>query len=77
MGSLPAIERADYIRKLTKGLKDNKDLFAKTVCEEQGKIFGLAQGEVDFAVSLMEFAAEWARKSRARLSPVILKTRIF
>ena len=59
---LPAIERADYIRKLTKGLKDNKDLFAKTVCEEQGKIFGLAQGEVEFAVSLMEFAAEWARR---------------
>ena len=66
---LPAIERADYIRKLTKGLKDNKDLFAKTVCEEQGKIFGLAQGEVDFAVSLMEFAAEWARRIEGEIIP--------
>jgi lactaldehyde dehydrogenase/glycolaldehyde dehydrogenase len=66
---LPAIERGDYIRKLCKELRDNKDLFARVVTEEQGKTLALGNGEVDFALSLMEFAAEWARRIEGEIIP--------
>ncbi len=66
---LPAIERGDYIRKLCKEIRDNKDLFARIITEEQGKTFALGNGEVDFALSLMEFAAEWARRIEGEIIP--------
>ena len=65
----PAIERAGYIRKLCKEIGDNKDLFAKVNTEEQGKTIGLANGEVDFCISLMEYAAEWARRLEGEIVP--------
>ena len=65
----PAVERADYIRKLSKEIGDNRDLFAKVITEEQGKTIGLANGEVFFCLAMMDYAAEWARRLEGEVVP--------
>ncbi len=65
----PSIERAEYIRKLCREIRDNKDFLARIVTEEQGKTISLAYGEVDFCLALMEYSAEWARRLEGEVLP--------
>jgi lactaldehyde dehydrogenase/glycolaldehyde dehydrogenase len=58
----PAIERAGYIYRISEGLKKKRDDLAKIISEEQGKVFPLAQVEVDITVAFLEYNAEWARR---------------
>jgi lactaldehyde dehydrogenase/glycolaldehyde dehydrogenase len=58
----PAIERARYIYKISERLKKKRDDLAKIISEEQGKVFPLAQAEVDITVAFLEYNAEWARR---------------
>ena len=59
---LPAIVRAGYLRELAQGLRKNKDLLARVISEEQGKVLSLAEIEVAFSADYLDYNAEWARR---------------
>jgi lactaldehyde dehydrogenase/glycolaldehyde dehydrogenase len=59
---LPAIQRANYLRKISKKVRENKDRLAELITREQGKVLGLAQVEVDFTADYIDYMAEWARR---------------
>lgn len=61
-GKLPAIERAGYLRKIAQKIRDNADMLAYTITQEQGKVLGLAMVEVNFTADYMDYMAEWARR---------------
>lgn len=61
-GKLPAIERAGYLRKIAQKIRDNADMLAHTITQEQGKVLGLAMVEVNFTADYMDYMAEWARR---------------
>jgi lactaldehyde dehydrogenase/glycolaldehyde dehydrogenase len=65
----PSIERAEYIRRLCREIRDNKEMLARVITEENGKPLSAALGEVDFCLSLMEYAAEWARRLEGDVIP--------
>jgi len=59
---LPAIERADYLKKIAQKIRENATFLAKTITEEQGKVLSLAMVEVNFTADYMDYVAEWARR---------------
>lgn len=59
---LPAIQRANYLRRISKKVRENKDRLAELITREQGKVLGLAQVEVDFTADYIDYMAEWARR---------------
>jgi lactaldehyde dehydrogenase/glycolaldehyde dehydrogenase len=61
-GKLPAIERAGYLRKIAQKIRDNADMLAYTITQEQGKVLSLAMVEVNFTADYMDYMAEWARR---------------
>lgn len=61
-GKLPAVERASYLRKIAQKIRDNADMLAHTITQEQGKVLGLALVEVNFTADYMDYMAEWARR---------------
>src|SRR5579863_4595299 len=58
----PAIERAGYLREIADAVRANKDMLARTIVEEQGKVLGLAEVEVSFTADYMDYMAEFARR---------------
>ncbi len=60
--ALPAIRRAGYLREIANLLRANRESLAHTITEEQGKILGLAQVEVDFSADYLDYMAEFARR---------------
>ena len=61
-GKLPAIERAEYLHKIAQKIRDNVDMLAYTITQEQGKVLALAKVEVNFTADYMDYMAEWARR---------------
>lgn len=59
---LPAIERASYLKKIAQKIRENADMLARTITQEQGKVLGLATVEVHFTADYMDYMAEWARR---------------
>lgn len=59
---LPAIERANYLRKISAKLREHRVELADIIVKEQGKVRGLAQVEVDFTADYIDYMAEWARR---------------
>lgn len=59
---LPAIERANYLRKISAKIRENRVELADVIVREQGKVRGLAQVEVDFTADYFDYMAEWARR---------------
>jgi lactaldehyde dehydrogenase / glycolaldehyde dehydrogenase len=59
---LPAIERAGHLRRIAAKLRDHKARLARRIALEQGKIMPLAEVEIEFTASYMEYMAEWARR---------------
>ncbi|RWS50748.1 aldehyde dehydrogenase [Arcobacter venerupis] len=59
---LPAIERAGYLKKIAQKIRENADMLARTITQEQGKVLGLATVEVHFTADYMDYMAEWARR---------------
>ena len=59
---LPARQRADLLRAFTKEIQANRELLAELITKEQGKLFKVAQFEVDVTCSFIEYACEWARR---------------
>lgn len=58
----PAIERAGHLRRIAAKLRENAPRLARTISEEQGKILGLAEVEVNFTADYLDYMAEWARR---------------
>lgn len=58
----PANERAGYLRKIASKLRENVAHLARTITLEQGKIYGLAEVEVNFTADYLDYMAEWARR---------------
>lgn len=61
-GKLPAIERANYVRKVSDALKDKVDFFTELLEREQGKNPALAAIEAGFVPAYMDYMCEWARR---------------
>ncbi|WP_246725034.1 aldehyde dehydrogenase [Beijerinckia sp. L45] len=66
---LPAIQRANHLRRLASAIRDKTDLIARTISEEQGKLLGLAKVEVAFTADYMDYMAEWARRIEGEIIP--------
>jgi lactaldehyde dehydrogenase / glycolaldehyde dehydrogenase len=59
---LPAIQRARHLHAIANRLRAHRDRLATTISREQGKVYPLAQVEVDFAADYIDYMAEWARR---------------
>jgi lactaldehyde dehydrogenase/glycolaldehyde dehydrogenase len=59
---LPAIRRADHLREIAALLRANREHLARVITAEQGKILSLAQVEVDFSATYLDYMAEYARR---------------
>ncbi len=58
----PAAERASYLKKMADVIRANRVELAKTLTEEQAKVSGLAQVEIDVTAEYFDYYAGWARK---------------
>jgi lactaldehyde dehydrogenase/glycolaldehyde dehydrogenase len=67
--ALPPIERAGFLLKLTEGLKQKREHFAKLLVMEQGKTLNEALGEVDDTIRYITYAAESARRITGEILP--------
>lgn len=57
-----AAERASYLKKMADVIRANRVELAKTLAEEQAKVSGLAQVEIDVTAEYFDYYAGWARK---------------
>ncbi len=58
----PAVERAAFLHRLADKLRDNVARLARVITEEQGKVTGLAETEVNFTADYLDYIAEWGRR---------------
>ncbi|MDR1561986.1 MAG: aldehyde dehydrogenase [Dysgonamonadaceae bacterium] len=54
-------ERAGYLRQMAVLIRSNRKELARILAQEQAKIIGLAQVEIDFTADYFEYYAGWAR----------------
>ncbi|WP_198320685.1 aldehyde dehydrogenase [Azohydromonas aeria] len=59
---LPAVQRARHLRDIAARLREHKEMLARTLTCEQGKVLSLARVEVDFTADYLDYMAEWARR---------------
>jgi lactaldehyde dehydrogenase/glycolaldehyde dehydrogenase len=59
---LPAVQRARHLRDIAAKLREHKEMMARTLTCEQGKVLSLARVEVDFTADYLDYMAEWARR---------------
>jgi lactaldehyde dehydrogenase/glycolaldehyde dehydrogenase len=64
----PAVERAEYLFKLAALLREAKEEFAQSLTLEQGKTIREARGEVDAALSFIEYGANHARRLKGDIN---------
>ncbi len=68
-GKMPARKRAELLYAFTKEIKANREELATVLTKEQGKLFKVAQFEVDVCCSFIEYACEWARRIEGDIVP--------
>lgn len=66
---LPAIRRAGYLREISAAIRTRRELLARIITEEQGKIYPLALVEVDFSADYIDYMAEMARRYEGEIIP--------
>lgn len=66
---IPARKRADLLYAFVKEIKKNREELATVLTKEQGKLFKVAQFEVDVCCSFIEYACEWARRIEGDIIP--------
>lgn len=66
---LPARHRADLLRNFCKEIQQNREELAVLLTKEQGKLFKVAQFEVDVTCSFIEYACDWARHIEGDIVP--------
>jgi len=57
-----ASDRASYLKKMAAAIRANRVELAKTLAEEQAKVIGLAQVEIDVTADYFDYYAGWATK---------------
>ncbi len=65
----PARKRAELMYAFIEEVKKNKEELARMITMEQGKLFTVAQFEVDVFCSFVAYACEWARRIEGDLLP--------
>ncbi|WP_044203206.1 aldehyde dehydrogenase [Flammeovirga sp. OC4] len=60
-GLLPAVERAEYLKKMAQVIRENRVFLAETLATEQAKVMGLAQVEIDVTAVYFDYYAGMAR----------------
>ncbi|MCM3226662.1 aldehyde dehydrogenase [Terribacillus saccharophilus] len=58
----PAFERGNYLLEISKEIRKNEDVLARTISEEMGKTLALARTEVNFTADYIDYMAGWARR---------------
>ncbi|WP_172463427.1 aldehyde dehydrogenase [Priestia endophytica] len=61
-GKIPSIERGKYLRAISKEIRENVEVLARTISEEMGKTLPLAKTEVNFTADYIDYMAGWARR---------------
>ena len=60
--ALPAVERGNWLRKISAGIREREAEITRTIVAEGGKTQQLAQTEVLFTADYLDYMAEWARR---------------
>ncbi|MFK2901254.1 aldehyde dehydrogenase [Dyella jejuensis] len=68
-GRLPAIERAQYLRKLADALVANAAAIGAALASESGKSVADASNEAIYAAEITRYHAEWARRIEGEVIP--------
>jgi lactaldehyde dehydrogenase/glycolaldehyde dehydrogenase len=68
-GRLPAIERAQYLRKLADALVANAAQIGAALASESGKSLTDASNEAVYAAEITRYHAEWARRIEGEVIP--------
>jgi lactaldehyde dehydrogenase/glycolaldehyde dehydrogenase len=58
----PAVQRGAALRAIAAKIRENVEMLARTITEEQGKILPLARVEVAFTADYLDYMAEWGRR---------------
>lgn len=66
---LPAIERANYLKRIAAGIRKDAEHLARVLAEEQGKPLDQARGEVQGTADYFDYTAEWARRIEGEVIP--------
>jgi len=66
---IPARQRAELLRKFTQEIRNHKEELAQLITKEQGKLFKVAQFEVEVTCTFIEYACEWARHVEGDIIP--------
>ena len=59
--AIAACDRAVFLKKMAAIIRSNRIELAKTLAEEQAKVLGLAQVEIDVTAEYFDYYAGWAR----------------
>ncbi|MEQ6357581.1 aldehyde dehydrogenase [Lysinibacillus sp. M3] len=59
---LPSIERGLYLQAISKEIRENAPILARTISEEMGKTLSLSETEVNFTADYIDYMAGWARR---------------
>lgn len=68
-GHTPAKERGDLVRDLADLMETHREELAQLIVKEQGKPIDPARGEIDGAVDLARYMAEWDRRIEGDILP--------
>lgn len=60
--ALPAVERGNWLRKISAGIRQREAEITRIIVAEGGKTQQLAQTEVLFTADYLDYMAEWARR---------------
>lgn len=67
--ALPAVQRGQYLIRLSEKITENREHLARLLTLEQGKTYELALGEVDVSADFLNFPAQAARRLEGDLLP--------
>ena len=66
---MPAIQRAGHIRAVAAKLREHKTRLARRIAMDQGKILPLAEVEIDFIASYVDYLDYMAKQARRGTRP--------
>ncbi|NME69691.1 aldehyde dehydrogenase [Flammeovirga aprica] len=66
---VPAIERANLLRKFAAEIRANKPYLSNLLTREQGKLLSVAEMEVEVTATFIEYACDWARHIEGDIIP--------
>lgn len=66
---LPARQRAELLRNFSQEIQQHREELATLLTREQGKLFKVAQFEVDVTCSFIDYACDWARHMEGDIVP--------